>query len=78
MGMKDKVNKRGDKVEEDVQIVIPRVSLAPGGYVIRVGIMGAAREARFEVKVVPRVNVETYQTVFVVEYLRHAHRAPLF
>lgn len=32
----------------------------------------------FSIKLIPREHTEVYNTIFAVEFLRHAHRAPLF
>ena len=69
--------KRGDGLNQELVLVITKM-IETGEYQIRIEVGGVWIEGEFEVKVVPRGMVDTYHTVFVVEYLRHAHRAPLF
>jgi len=69
--------KRGEGIREEVMLVIPK-GIEIGGYQIWVEVGGARSMGQFSVKVVPRGMVDSYHTVFVVDYLRHAHRAPLF
>jgi hypothetical protein len=69
--------KRGEGIKQEVMLVISK-GVETGGYQIWVEVGGARKMGQFSVKVVPRGMVDSYHTVFVVEYLRHAHRAPLF
>ena len=69
--------KRGEGINQEVILVIPK-RIETGEYQIRIEVGGARTEGEFSLKVVPRGLVDSYHIVFVIEYLRHAHRAPLF
>ena len=68
---------RGEGIKQEVMLVISK-GVETGGYRIWVEVGGSRIMGQFSVKVMPRGMVDSYHTVFVVEYLRHSHRAPLF